>query len=313
MACAIRWYDDSRALRCLPLVFRLLAIYYRRRADPSTGDAPRGRYWHYRAARLIQRLRLKDTARVRLRDVLVDIDLLDSRSTWVMNELLHPAPEAAVLCSLLGPGDTFLDVGANHGSYSLLAAPAVAPGRVLAFEPQPRLAALVRRSFEANRFKNAEVFEVACSDREGEATLYVPRTMSGMGGLYEGFSGGRGRRRLSVPLRRLDDLLSGRDLRGRVALKLDVEGSELAVLRGARAFLRERLPLILLELNPASARAAGHSVDDLLRFLCESGYDRLGEPEAFPQTGPIATADTERQRNVFIVPPRSTDPSHWNL
>ena len=313
MALAIRWYDDSQTLRCLPPLFRLLAMYYRRSADPSTGDAPRGRYWHYRAARLIQRLRLKDTARVRLRDVLVDVDLLDSRSTWVMNEVLHPAPEASAIRSLLGPGDTFIDIGANHGSYSLMAASAVKAGRVLAFEPQPRLAALLRRSFEANGFAHAQVFEVACADREGEATFYVPRTMSGMGGLYETFSGGRGRRNFTVPLRRLDDLLAGGDLPGRVAIKLDVEGSELSALRGAREFLRERLPLILMELNPSSARAAGVSIPELLEFLRQAGYDRLAEPEDFPRTRPFDGADTQRQRNVFIVPPPSDNPARWHL
>jgi FkbM family methyltransferase len=313
VACAIRWYDDSQTLRCLPLSFRLLAMYYRRSADPSTGDAPRGRYWHYRAARLIQRLRLKDTARVRLRDVLVDVDLLDSRSTWVMNEVLHPAPEASAIRALLSPGDTFIDIGANHGSYSLMAAPAVRAGRVLAFEPQPRLAALLRRSFEANGFAHARVFEVACADHEGEATFYVPRTMSGMGGLYEKFSGGRGRRNFKVPLRRLDDLLAGADLPGRVAVKLDVEGSELSALRGAAGFLRARFPLILMELNPDSARAAGHSVDDVLGFLAEIGYDRVAEPGSFPGAVRIGEAETARQRNVFVMPLASSLAGRWDM
>jgi FkbM family methyltransferase len=275
LACAIRWYDDSQTLRCLPPLFRLLPTYYRRSADPSTGGAPRSRYWHYRASRLVQRLRLKDTARVRLRDALVDVDLLDSRSTWVMNEVLHPAPGASAIRSLLGPGDTFINIGANHRSYSLMAAPAVRAGRVLGFEPQPRLAALLRRSFEANGFAHARVLEVARADREVEATFYVPRTMSGMGGLCEKFSGGRGRRNFTVPLRRLDDLLAGGNLRGGVAVKLDVEGSESSALRGAREFLRERLPLILIELNPSSALAAGVSIPELLEFLRQAGYDRL--------------------------------------
>ena len=313
MTCAARWYDNPQTLKSLPPLYRLLAFYYRSAADPATGDAPRGSYWHHKTTRLIQRLRLRDTARVRLRDVLVDIDLLDSRSTWVMNEVLDPTPEATVARSLLRAGDTFLDVGANHGSYSLMAAPAVRGGRVLAFEPQPRLASLLRASFGANRFRHASVYEVACADREGEATFYVPRAMSGIGGLYEGFSGGRDRRRLTVRLRRLDDLLAGETIPGRVVMKLDVEGSELAVLRGAEAFLRDRLPLVLMELNPDSARAAGHTVMDALRFLERLGYNRVAEPADFPRATPIAAADTDRQRNVFVLPAASQKYGYWNV
>jgi FkbM family methyltransferase len=308
------WYTDRAALNGLPFVFRLLGMYYRRRADPATGQARYGSYWHYRAARLIQRLRAADTARVRLGDVLVEIDLLDRRCTWVMDELLQPAPEGQAVRSLLRKGDTFLDVGANHGSYSLIAAPVVgAEGVVLAFEPQPRLAMLLRRSFQANGFRHAEVLEVACSDSDGQATFFVSHTASGTGGLYEGFSGGAKRKRFNVALCRLDDRLAGRALPGRVLLKLDVEGSELSVIRGAASFLRERRPLIVLELNPSSAKAAGYDVRDLLRTLGEIGYDRIAEPAEFPRARLLADADHVRQRNVFIIPPPSTLAGHWDL
>lgn len=310
---ATHWYADPQALQTLPPLYRVLGLYYRRCADHATGDAPRGRYWHHKLARLVERLRLKDTARVRLRDLTVDVDLLDARFTWVMDEMLQPAAEARVVRSLLQPGDTFLDVGANHGSYSLLAAPAVRDGRVIAFEPQPRLARLLKNSFAANGFAHAQVHEFACGDHEGDATFYVPRMMSGVGGLYEDFSGGPGRRRFNVRVRRLDDLLAGQHLPGRVLMKLDVEGSELPVLRGAAAFLRARQPLILLELNPASARGAGYAVDDLLAFLQGLGYDRFAESADFPSTTPLDSTDTQSQRNVFVVPPSSSEPGRWDL
>ena len=309
-----RWYAERGTLKGLPFLFRILAAYYRCRADPATGDAPHGRYWHYRAARLIQRLGVADTARVRLGDVLVEIDLLDARCTWVMDELLQPSAEGRAVRSLLRPGDTFLDVGANHGSYSLIAAPVVgADGVVLAFEPQPRLATLLRRSFAANAFGHAEVLEIACSERDGRATFHVSRTASGTGGLYEGFSGGAGRKRFTVPLCRLEDRISGRTLPGRVLMKLDVEGSELPVIRGAASFLRERQPLILLELNPSSAKSAGYEVGDLLCSLAELGYDRVAEPAEFPRASCITKVDTRRQRNVFVIPATSALPGHWDL
>ena len=191
---------------------------------------------------------------------------------------------------------------------------------MLAFEPQPRLARLLEQSFAANGFDHAAVYELACGDRDGVATLHVPHTASGVGGLYEAFSaayggaGCNGLCRYNVAVRRLDGVLAGQPLPGRVALKLDAEGSELPALRGAAELLRARRPLILVELNPASARAAGYTMGDLFDFLVAAGYDRAAEADEFPRrTRPLAEANTGRQRNLFVVPPRSCRPGGWDL
>jgi hypothetical protein len=96
-------------------------------------------------------------------------------------------------------------------------------------------------------------------------------------------------------------------------MKLDVEGSELAALRGAAAFVRERRPLVLLEINPTTAAAAGYTVGDLLGFLRDLGYRRAAEPAEFPATVSIDDADTTCQRNLFILPEPSIETGCWKL
>jgi hypothetical protein len=107
---------------------------------------------------------------------------------------------------------------------------------------------------------------------------------------------------ITVPVHCADTYLPWRDFPGRLVVKLDVEGSELAFLRGAEAMIRERRPAILFELNPESVAAAGEEPRALLDALRALGYDRCAELDAFPDTMPITSTPHEPQRNVLALP-----------
>jgi len=295
----MHWFDNPAICRNLPVLYRAYAWYSRLMADRAHSRVPGGSRLLSVISAATKICRLPSAAGVPLGGVTVFVDLCDPRMLWVFGEVDGPSHEARILKSCLREGDTFLDVGANHGSYSLIAAPLVGPsGRVAAFEPQPRLAALLRRSFAANHFSHATVDELACAAEEGEASFYVPADNSGSAGLYERFSATSAHRRITVRTRRLDDALDGASLPGRVFMKLDVEGSELAALRGAGQLLRARHPTLLFELNPESAAAAGGGVDDLLAFLSALGYDSFSEIDAFPASTPLERLDRTRLRNL---------------
>ena len=83
--------------------------------------------------------------------------------------------------------------------------------------------------------------------------------------------------------------------------KLDVEGSELAFLRGAERMIRARRPSILFEINRDSARAGGYGVGDVLDKLSELGYDRAVELNRLSDAVPLATINHSPQRNVVAV------------
>ncbi|HVB81632.1 MAG TPA: FkbM family methyltransferase [Candidatus Binataceae bacterium] len=242
-----------------------------------------------------------DNARVIINGRTIYLDLLDSRVLTVFGEMSEYGLESVVLARAIHQGDTFLDIGANHGSFSLLARDRVGEsGSVIAFEPQPRLAMLLQRSFEANGFSNCVVHNLALHERTGTMELFIPATGSGSAGLYERFSATGAYQRATVEVAPFDQAVEWQRLPGKIFMKIDAEGSELAIIAGAEQMLRQRRPEILLELNPTSATAAGYSVRELLERLFDFGYTHGSELDQYPRGVPLRDLDDSRQRNVII-------------
>jgi len=155
--------------------------------------------------------------------------------------------EIALLPKLLAPGGRVVDVGANAGVYALAAARIVGPeGRVVAFEPSPDARARLLAGAEKNGFGHLVVRPEALADRVGEALLHFDEA-SELASLTAPASGSG--QSVAVPVSTLDALRDALDLRGVELLKIDAEGAEEAVVRGARAFLDESDPLILHEVK----------------------------------------------------------------
>lgn len=141
----------------------------------------------------------------------------------------------------LGRG-TVLDIGANVGPYAPLAA-ALTDWHVVAFEPTPSLARLHRDVAQRNRL-HVEVEELALTDEAGKATLHLSSTSDTSNSLVRGFRPTRGT--VAVETTTLDRWCWTRALEPAV-LKIDVEGSEPAVLRGAHRTLASVRPWIFCE------------------------------------------------------------------
>ncbi len=105
---------------------------------------------------------------------------------------------------------------------------------------------------------------------------------------------------------RLDDAIDWKRLRGRVFVKLDVEGGELEFLNGAAAMIGGRSPIILFEINPTSARARGHSVEELLERWGRLGDERFSEIDRYPATISRQEVDCTVLRNLVALPQRLT-------
>ena len=132
---------------------------------------------------------------------------------------------------LVRPTDTVVDVGANMGLHTVLFDQLAA--QVLAVEPQPRLQQALRRTIAD--LKHTTLLSCALADFDGEALFRVEGDHSG------GTIGTEGER---VNVRKLDDIVGGQDLH---FMKVDVEGHELAVFRGARATITRCMPIIVYE------------------------------------------------------------------
>lgn len=196
---------------------------------------------------------------------------------------------AAFVKGFLKPGMVLFDVGAHIGEYTLLAASCVGDtGAVHAFEAQPGTAALLRRNCEVNRTRNAVVNTCAVSDQEGEVEFDVCAEPS-MSAMAASETGSRKLQRISVPATTLDAYCA----RHRVwpnLLKIDVEGAEWLVMKGATQMLRRpAAPVILFECLPWTYTRFGYNPETVMGFLRDLGYRiyRLADHGGLePQVGP---------------------------
>jgi FkbM family methyltransferase len=148
------------------------------------------------------------------------------------------------ILGLLRPGDSFVDVGANIGYYTVLGARAVGDeGTVIALEPVPETAAILRDNVEANGLMNVMVVEAAATDGlSPSVSLSVPSTLLGRATISEV----KGSQKIVTVAVRLDEACRGL---GSVRLvKLDVEGNELGALQGSDDLLT-RTEFVVVECN----------------------------------------------------------------
>ena len=183
--------------------------------------------------------------------------------------------EIAFVRRHLRPGDVVLDVGANAGLYTVIAARAVGnTGHVYAFEPDERAVKLLRRNVAVNGLKNVTVIEAAVSNETGERAFAAASdtAFSSLATIQRDDQQIESWR--SVPTIRLDDAVVTHGIGVVKFLKIDVEGAEKLVLDGGTNLLL-RAPddfAILFEAFERNAEAFGYTVQDLLEILRSKGF-----------------------------------------
>ena len=197
----------------------------------------------YRVYRLLSRLAADRYKIYRVEGGLIYLNLHES-ATMVQRAMNAYEPAKHTLIRRhLRPGMTFIDVGANKGDFTLLAARLAGnSGKVISIEPEPENHTILQRSIELNDYTNIRVLNVALSDRDGTANLQIGST-SGSHTLSPEFNG---LRTVAVPTRTLDGVVAEQQLGCVDMIKIDVQGFELAVLRGASQTLRANPGIILL-------------------------------------------------------------------
>lgn len=174
------------------------------------------------------------------------------------------------LRSSIQPGDIAVDVGAHKGSYLYWLSQAASRGKVFAFEPQPTLAEYLRTQCAAARLTNVVVEAAGVSDHSGHLTLHVPSETVSQGASFEGAILAQAEcRSYSVPVVTLDDYFQSRTQRI-AAIKIDVEGHEFAVLRGAQKILTQDAPCLILECETRHLKQ--RTVSDVLQYLESLGF-----------------------------------------
>lgn len=173
------------------------------------------------------------------------------------------------------PRRVFFDVGANHGYYSLLLADNA--DAVHAFEPVNATRAALNSNVAHNDITNLTVHDIALSDRRGTAEIRL-FSSSGNNSLFD-VETGKGVKfegTQNVPLDTLDRQVYEGGLPVPGLIKVDVEGAELFVIRGARRLLAEHRPILTAEFFGPHFETAGYSPRELLDELTELGYAICG-------------------------------------
>lgn len=296
----VGWLYEPELRRQLPGPFRAFARWCALQR-PLWDDVVGGFGALRTAMRLRRALGLPEAVRLAVGPYVVWLAADDPRFLQVPNEV-RPGGETRVLHELLGPGDTFVDVGANHGSFSIVASRLVgAGGEVVAVEPQARLATLIERSLaETAPETTARVLNLALGDAPGTLRLHVPPGSSGSATLLDAVPDDTWET-TEVPVQRIDDVVDAAALPGRIVMKVDVEGAEAAFLRGARGLLETRQPILLFEINPDRIETAG-GAESLLALVQDLGYTRYAEFDTPTDPHPLANADLSHQRNVVLYP-----------
>lgn len=177
---------------------------------------------------------------------------------------------------LLRAGDTFVDVGANVGYLSGVAAQCVGEtGRVFSFEPMPDHHARLQKCIAMNPSLQWQAFQHAIGAEEGEASLVVSRRNIGWNTIVPGqIPEDQVRSTVQVRVRALDDCLQEAGVARVRLLKIDTEGYEGSVLAGARKYLSEgRIDHLIIEINRPQWDALGLDFNATLRQLADWGYE----------------------------------------
>jgi len=161
--------------------------------------------------------------------------------------------------------DIFYDVGANYGFYTCLAQEFIIDGEIHAFEPNPKIFKLLRKNARLDIFKNTLLNEVALSDKTGEVEFYDREIDRHSGGSslvkHQHF---KKYKVIKVKTTTLDNYILNH--KAPTIMKIDVEGSEPLVLKGALKLLKEYTPVIIMEFFPSNFHR------EAVNILLDSGY-----------------------------------------
>ena len=203
----------------------------------------------------------------------------------------------------LGEGDIFLDVGANVGLFSLYASKAVGKsGKVIAFEPTPKIYERLEENIELNHLKNIETYPIAISNEIGTTNFHIAENG------YDAWNSIANLNQLGeaniaeVACTTLDDFIETEkvDINRIKLIKIDVEGWELPVLQGCKNLLMQAKNMMLMvEFTDENLASSSFSAKELFEFIKSFGFnwhelDSLGDlifaefREAYPYTNLVA-------------------------
>jgi len=199
----------------------------------------------------------------------LDLDEVIQRSMYLGE---YEPEQTEWVKDILKPGGKFLDVGANVGYYTTLAASLVGGnGQVVAFEPSPYAYAKLKTVLKDSKINQVRLFQSAAGDENGQLNLYLPiEKYLHSPSLVQS---DKSYIPVKVDVFRLESHHALQGLKGIDLMKLDVEGFEPNVLRGMRTYLQSgRVKYLMCELNSGWLEANGSSCENLFEMIKDLGF-----------------------------------------
>lgn len=256
---------------------------------PLTGDSKAKTLFDYVSWNLARRTMNHKVVMPLPNDLQIIVPNQSNFATGLYLHQLYDFRNMGFFCHFLRAEDLLLDIGANVGVYGLLSAKSTGC-RVIACEPAPDTFRTLSDNVRLNQLDDhIELHNAAVGDAEGTLTLSV-----GQHGLNHVVQGGG----TTVPQRRLDDIAGGRAPR---ALKLDVEGYEMHVLRGApRILANPDFKVVMVEINGLIERY-GETVDGIRAHLRNHGFAPVAYDPATRRLDPGGQLDEMFVRDLDFV------------
>lgn len=230
---------------------------------------------------LKEQFAIRTSRQIRVEDFVIEVDPFEApgRALWRTG---FTEPETRkLLTKLLKPHTVMLDIGAYVGQFSLVASRLVSDVSIFAFEPTPSVFEQLQRNVELNGCQNVVCLNVALSDRPGKANLYTYPESADQNSLRRLNTASTASVEISVET--VDCFVKRRKLARLDTIKIDVEGNELAVLRGARESLLRFRPALIVEIS-RHQRVYGYTGAEIKLLLAELGYNtfRIGDGDYPP-------------------------------
>jgi len=208
----------------------------------------------------------------------------DVLTRHMMFEGMYQEDVLVALRHIIKLGDTVFDVGGHHGLMAIISSFAAGPqGRVITFEPNPHAREYLKQHISINGISNVEVQPVALTDKDGIMPFFVQSgDVTWNSSIIKDFaSSDENAGSIMIKAMTLDGFTNNTGYIPKV-IKIDVEGAEFLVLRGALETIRKHRPAVIMEFNPASAAAAKTSINDIVECFKELSYKLLVlEPSFF--------------------------------
>jgi FkbM family methyltransferase len=265
--------------------------------------ARRRAWWQaeYEKGRQFKDIRLLPGVRFRL--------FWNSEISWLLFVKDFEAAERRFHQAFLRQGDVYVDIGANIGIFTVIAARKVGrTGRVYDFEPIAATYDRLQQNIALNRCKNVSTYPLALSDAPGRAEMTISTDgFDGRNSMAKP-TGGEHFALETVSLSTLDAFVAENDLAGRITMvKIDVEGWENHVLAGAgRTFSAPDAPLLQVEFTEEALQTANSSSAQLYQALKKFGYDLFLFDEDKRGLKPASQEDV-RDRFVNVIASKHPD------